>query len=132
MRCYLQAFHVFHISCLIHWVLFCEYEVCTKQIVGPTIKKRCRRKKGAAKVIETEDEVKKQIYSPFCPECQGTGIDIDGNELEKPTVSLSEVGKSTNLHHFVPLLFMVYVCIRHLVNIAAFERRHSFKRVIDY
>ncbi|XP_071701573.1 uncharacterized protein [Rutidosis leptorrhynchoides] len=87
------AFHVFHISCLIHWVLFCEYEVCMKQIVGPTVKKPCRRKKGVAKVTEPEEEVKKQIYSPFCPECQGTGVDIDGDELEKPTVTLSEMFK---------------------------------------
>nr|XP_043626960.1 uncharacterized protein LOC122598433 [Erigeron canadensis] len=87
------AFHVFHISCLIHWVLFCEYEVYTKQLIGSKVKKRSRRKKGATKVVEAEEEIKKQIYSPFCPECQGTGIDIDGDELEKPTVSLSEMFK---------------------------------------
>ncbi|XP_076886174.1 uncharacterized protein LOC143535952 isoform X1 [Bidens hawaiensis] len=84
------AFHVFHISCLIHWVLFCEYEVSTKQLAGPKVKKR-GRKKGGAKGVE--EVVKKQIYSPFCPECQGTGVDIDGDELEKPTVSLSEMFK---------------------------------------
>ncbi|XP_076956575.1 uncharacterized protein LOC143631831 [Bidens hawaiensis] len=84
------AFHVFHISCLIHWVLFCEYEVSTKQLAGPKVKKR-GRKKGGAKGVE--EAVKKQIYSPFCPECQGTGVDIDGDELEKPTVSLSEMFK---------------------------------------
>ncbi|KAI3499119.1 hypothetical protein L1887_34912 [Cichorium endivia] len=86
------AFHVFHISCLIHWVLFCDYEVYTKQVYDPKVKKRCRRKKGA-KIIEAEKEVKKQIYCAFCPECQGTGIDIHGDELEKPTVSLSEMFK---------------------------------------
>ncbi|KAI3718491.1 hypothetical protein L6452_19365 [Arctium lappa] len=86
------AFHVFHISCLIHWVLFCDYEVYTKQLIGPKVKKRYRRKKGA-KTSEAEKEVRKQIYSAFCPECQGTGIDIDGDELEKPTVSLSEMFK---------------------------------------
>lgn len=86
------AFHVFHISCLIHWVLFCDYEVYTKQLIGPKVKKRYRRKKGA-ETSEAEKEVRKQIYSTFCPECQGTGIDVDGDELEKPTVSLSEMFK---------------------------------------
>ncbi|KAI3802240.1 hypothetical protein L1987_30370 [Smallanthus sonchifolius] len=85
------AFHVFHISCLIHWVLFCEYEVSTKQLVGPKEKKQRGRKKGAAKGVE--EVMKKQIYSPFCPECQGTGTEIDGDELEKPIVSLSEMFK---------------------------------------
>ncbi|CAI9280080.1 unnamed protein product [Lactuca saligna] len=84
------AFHVFHISCLVHWVLFCEYEVYTKQLVAPKVKKRGRRKKGV-NITEAEKEERKQIYCAFCPECQGTGIDIDGDELEKPTVSLSEM-----------------------------------------
>lgn len=86
------AFHVFHISCLIHWVLLCESEVYTKQLVGPEVKKKNRRKKGA-RSKKVEEELRKQIYSAFCPECQGTGIDIDGDELEKPTVSLSEMFK---------------------------------------
>lgn len=88
----MQAFHVFHISCLVHWVLLCDSEVYTKQLVGPEVKKRYRRKKGA-RLKKVEEEARKQIYSAFCPECQGTGIDIDGHELEKPTVSLSEVGE---------------------------------------
>ncbi|KAI3780690.1 hypothetical protein L2E82_10677 [Cichorium intybus] len=86
------AFHVFHISCLIHWVLLCESEIYTKQLVGPEVKKKSRRKKGG-KFKKIENEARKQIYSAFCPECQGTGIDIDGDELEKPTVSLSEMFK---------------------------------------
>ncbi|XP_076884682.1 uncharacterized protein LOC143533946 [Bidens hawaiensis] len=84
------AFHVFHISCLIHWVLLCESEVYTKPLVGPEPKKRPRRKKGS-KLKKVNEDVKKQIYCSFCPECQGTGVDINGNELEKPTVSLSEM-----------------------------------------
>lgn len=88
------AFHVFHISCLIHWVLLCESEVYTKQmVVAPEVKKKSRRKKGA-KFKKAEEESKKQIYSAFCPECQGTGVHIDeDDELEKPTVSLSEMFK---------------------------------------
>lgn len=31
------------------------------------------------------------ISSVLCPECQGTGIDVEGDELEKPDVSLSQV-----------------------------------------
>ncbi|KAK1416540.1 hypothetical protein QVD17_32331 [Tagetes erecta] len=83
------AFHVFHISCLIHWLLLCESEVYTKQFVAPQVKRKYRRKKGP----KSKKDVKKQIYSSFCPECQGTGIDINGDELEKPTVSLSEMFK---------------------------------------
>ncbi|KAK9075510.1 hypothetical protein SSX86_003834 [Deinandra increscens subsp. villosa] len=86
------AFHVFHISCLIHWVLLCETEIYTKQLVGPGAKRRYRRKKSA-KSKKVDEDVKKQIYSAFCPECQGTGIDFNGDELEKPTVSLSEMFK---------------------------------------
>lgn len=86
------AFHVFHISCLIHWVLLCDSEVYTKQSDGPEVKRRYRRKKGA-RLEKVVQETRKQIYSAFCPECQGTGIDIDRDELEKPTVSLSEMFK---------------------------------------
>ncbi|XP_071689597.1 uncharacterized protein [Rutidosis leptorrhynchoides] len=86
------AFHVFHISCLIHWVLLCDSEVYTKKPVVPEVKRRYRRKKGG-RLKKVEEEAKKQIYCPFCPECQGTGVDIDGDELEKPTVSLSEMFK---------------------------------------
>ncbi|GJR91350.1 probable histone H2A variant 1 [Tanacetum coccineum] len=44
----LRAFHVFHILCLIHWILLCDYEVHTKQLVAPEVKKkRYKRKKGA-------------------------------------------------------------------------------------
>ncbi|KAI3795336.1 hypothetical protein L1987_37988 [Smallanthus sonchifolius] len=86
------AFHVFHISCLIHWVLLCDSEVYTKQLVAPEVKRRYRRKKGA-KLKKVDEDAKKQIYCVFCPECQGTGIDFNGDELEKPTVSLSEMFK---------------------------------------
>ena len=30
------------------------------------------------------------ISSVFCLECQGTGIEVEGDELEKPDVSLSQ------------------------------------------
>ncbi|KZV45575.1 hypothetical protein F511_27185 [Dorcoceras hygrometricum] len=90
------AFHVFHISCLLHWVLLCEVEIYSKKSVTPKLKRRSRRKvKGGTGVGKRENcetqETRKQIYSVFCPECQGTGIEIDKEELEKPTISLFEI-----------------------------------------
>lgn len=32
-----------------------------------------------------------QVHSVFCPDCQGTGLQIEGGALEKPDVPLSEV-----------------------------------------
>ncbi|KAL3509387.1 hypothetical protein ACH5RR_028788 [Cinchona calisaya] len=91
------AFHVFHVSCLIHWVLLCEMEIYAKQLDAPEVKRRSRRKTGTKQnEIGKTSEIKairKQIYSAFCPECQGTGVMIDGNELEKPTVPLSQMFK---------------------------------------
>ncbi|KAG5545345.1 hypothetical protein RHGRI_017720 [Rhododendron griersonianum] len=88
------AFHLFHISCLVHWILFCEVEIYTKQLLSPKVKRRSRRKTGAKRNASKEEgDLRKQIYCAFCPECQGTGINIDGDELEKPTVPLSEMFK---------------------------------------
>ncbi|KAI3465743.1 hypothetical protein Pfo_022406 [Paulownia fortunei] len=87
------AFHLFHISCLIHWILLCEVEIYAKQSVEPKVKRRSRRKvKGKdGENGEKREMQEKQIYSAFCPQCQGTGIRIDGEELEKPTVPLAEI-----------------------------------------
>lgn len=89
------AFHVFHTSCVIHWILLCEFEIITKELVSLKLRRRSKRK-NAAKCSEmgNDGEVKAtraQINSVFCPECQGTGIIIEGDELEKPTVPLSEM-----------------------------------------
>lgn len=70
-------------------------EIYAKQLDAPKEKRRSRRKNGT-KQNETgkTSEIKpitKQIYSSFCPECQGTGVKIEGDDLEKPTVPLSEV-----------------------------------------
>lgn len=92
------AFHVFHVSCLIHWILLCELETYDKPVVEPKVetkaKRRSKRKastKRSAKGKKDEIKAATQIHSVFCPECQGTGISIEGDELEKPTVSLSEM-----------------------------------------
>lgn len=91
------AFHVFHISCLVHWILLCEFEIDSKQFVSPKGKPKCRRKNGA-KCKEKKKETgirtaQKDIHSVFCPECQGTGVDVDREELEKPKIPLSEMFK---------------------------------------
>ncbi|KAF5481269.1 hypothetical protein F2P56_001937 [Juglans regia] len=92
------AFHVFHTSCIIHWLLFCEYEIITKELVIPKSRKRRSKRNNAAKCEEIgkDGEVKAtgtEIYSVFCPECQGTGKIIEGDELERPPISLSEMFK---------------------------------------
>ncbi|WOG98754.1 hypothetical protein DCAR_0418099 [Daucus carota subsp. sativus] len=91
------AFHVFHISCLVHWILLSELEIHNNQTAGSEVKQRGRKKAGVKrKELAKDGDIKfigKKIYSVFCPECQGSGIDIHGDELEKPPVSLSEMFK---------------------------------------
>lgn len=92
------AFHVFHTSCIIHWILFCEYEVIAKELACPRPRRRRSKKSDAAKCdqIGKAGELKAigpQICSVFCPECQGTGIVTEGDELERPPFDLSEMFK---------------------------------------
>ncbi|CAL9756836.1 unnamed protein product [Musa acuminata subsp. burmannicoides] len=75
------AFHPFHASCLIHWILICELEMLAGQKQST---KTTRGRKGRS-------TLKNRISSVFCPECQGTGISIQGEEFEKPTIPLSEM-----------------------------------------
>lgn len=75
------AFHLFHVSCLIHWVLLSEFELWAKQAMNP---RGSRGRKGKASINNN------LISYIFCPECHGTGIHIEGNVLEKLYVSLSE------------------------------------------
>lgn len=100
----MQAFHVFHTSCLIHWILLCEVEILTNQPEAPTVKRRSRRK-TVAKGNEVQKDSEMQglrtpIYSVICPECQGTGMIVEGDELEKPTVPLSKVCSLQDLFLF--------------------------------
>lgn len=58
------------------------------------MKRRSRKKAGGKRKGKGKNEeikANRQICSAFCPECQGTGINIESDELEKPTVPLSEV-----------------------------------------
>uniref|UniRef100_A0A2P2J9F5 Uncharacterized protein MANES_13G147300 n=1 Tax=Rhizophora mucronata TaxID=61149 RepID=A0A2P2J9F5_RHIMU len=91
------AFHVFHTSCLVHWILLCELEMTRNESVSPKIKGRSRRKNGArcnksGKNGKTK-ALKCKIVSVFCPDCQGSGLNIDGHDREMPTVPLSEMFK---------------------------------------
>ncbi|KAL6543368.1 hypothetical protein OROHE_010888 [Orobanche hederae] len=92
-RNFTGAFHLFHISCLIHWILLCEVEIYAKRPVKPEVRRKSRRNvKGKSRGNRKKPEVQeKQVHTVFCPECQGTGTKLDGEELEKPTVPLSEV-----------------------------------------
>lgn len=89
-RNFTGAFHLFHMSCLIQWILLCEVGAFEKKSVEP-IRKPRYKKKVKGKNGRKQQMQDKRIFSAFCPECQGTGIPIDGNDLEKPTVSLSEI-----------------------------------------
>uniref|UniRef100_A0A0E0M9C9 Thioredoxin domain-containing protein n=1 Tax=Oryza punctata TaxID=4537 RepID=A0A0E0M9C9_ORYPU len=75
------AFHLFHTSCLVHWTILCQYEILADKIASKGKSNRGRKAKNAPK----------KITSILCPECQGTGIHIEGDDLEKPTISLSEM-----------------------------------------
>lgn len=74
------AFHLFHTSCLIHWILFCESETWSQTA---TMKTSTRGRKAK--------QSQKNCISIFCPECQGTSMRMEGDEMEKPTVPLSEM-----------------------------------------
>ncbi|GAB2274801.1 hypothetical protein Dimus_009576 [Dionaea muscipula] len=105
------AFHVYHTSCLIHWVLLCEVEMFGNPPATSKKRQRSRRKtKGnergkeldAGKVplkrnLKKKDtnnvKLAENISSVFCPDCQGTGMIIEGEELENPTIPLSEMLK---------------------------------------
>ena len=100
----MQAFHVFHTSCLIHWILYCEFEIVRNQTVS-TKGGRTRKKNGTKSNTTGKDGTKSNttgkdgtvnvlpnpIVSVFCPDCQGTGVNIEGDEFEKPLTPLSEV-----------------------------------------
>ncbi|ESQ54431.1 hypothetical protein EUTSA_v10024944mg [Eutrema salsugineum] len=85
----LGAFHLFHVSCVVHWFLFCETEILGSKMVSGKGKKRCTKQSGV-KWNELVGDVSWQIFSVFCPECQGTGINIEGDVIERDTFPLSQ------------------------------------------
>ncbi|CAL9227161.1 unnamed protein product [Arabidopsis halleri] len=88
----LGAFHLFHVSCVVHWFLFCESEILGNKMVSGKGKKRCTKHSGqtGVKWNELANDVSWQIFSVFCPECQGTGINIEGGVIERDTFPLSQ------------------------------------------
>lgn len=91
---------MFHTSCLIHWILLCEFEIFMNQLVSPKPRRSSRRKSGSKCNRKGKKGMVKpttqNICSVFCPECQGTGIMIEGDELEMPHIPLSEVWPQLN------------------------------------
>ncbi|KAI4331952.1 hypothetical protein L6164_016896 [Bauhinia variegata] len=83
-------FHVFHTSCLVHWILLVEYETFTNSLVVPKVRRGAKRK-VRANVNEVGKEA--QMDSVFCPECQGTGKIMEGEELENTRFTLSQMFK---------------------------------------
>lgn len=89
---YMQAFHVFHTSCLIHWIILCEFEIIINHLVRPNIRRVVKRKVASdGDKMGKEKDIGKHIRTVFCPECQGTGMIIDGDGVEQPEFSLSQV-----------------------------------------
>lgn len=97
----LQAFHVFHVSCLLHWILFCEYETFSNPIESPKWKPLAKKRK-TAKMSHTMAMKKHSdaiLHSVVCPACQGSGKHIKGAVLEKNPVLPSQVSYAA--HHFL-------------------------------
>ncbi|KAJ6763829.1 ACYL-UDP-N-ACETYLGLUCOSAMINE O-ACYLTRANSFERASE [Salix purpurea] len=93
----MQAFHVFHTSWLIHWILYCEFEIVRNQTVSTKGGRRSRKKNGTKSNTTGKDGtvnvLPRPIVSVFCPDCQGTSVNIEGDEFEKPLTPLSEMFK---------------------------------------
>lgn len=75
------AFHLSHTSCLLNWVLLCEYEKWNGKAINTKPAARGRKPKSP----------KKKPLHVFCPQCQGTGIHVKGNVQEKAVILLSEM-----------------------------------------
>ncbi|XP_042063374.1 uncharacterized protein LOC121807223 [Salvia splendens] len=71
-------FHVYHISCIIQWILHFEVEFAFD---NQNEIKMAKAKKG--KTITP-------ICSAFCPECQSTGTIMKGDELEDTHAPITE------------------------------------------
>lgn len=88
------------------------------QSVSPKGRGRSKRKNGAKSNMAGKNgkvkALKSQIDSVFCPECQGTGVKIEEDELEMPTIPLSEVCL-LSLIVVVPLILMGISCLRYSI-----------------
>ncbi|KAJ4975963.1 hypothetical protein NE237_001069 [Protea cynaroides] len=89
------AFHVFHTSCLIHWILICEFEIWKNKSSSSQPSYEYGREDGSkcskTEVKDGKGAARVPIFSVFCPECRGTGINIEGDKRQTPTVSVSQM-----------------------------------------
>eukprot|EP00250_Pteridium_aquilinum_P028621 c37497_g1_i1 orf=253-1653(-) len=84
------AFHVFHTSCLIDWILLCESKFWSARAV----KNNAPRMRGQINKKPRRGKAKATIQSSgplFCPECQGTGVEVHSHQLEQPRYRLAQV-----------------------------------------
>uniref|UniRef100_A0A6N2LTV9 Uncharacterized protein n=1 Tax=Salix viminalis TaxID=40686 RepID=A0A6N2LTV9_SALVM len=76
-------------------MLSIEFEIVCNQSVGPKVGKRSKKKNGDKSNSAGKDGTVNTFSNPtvsvFCPECQGTGVNIEGDKLEKTPASHSEV-----------------------------------------
>lgn len=117
----LQAFHVFHTSCVVHWILFCEFQIITKELHNKrnAVKYNEIGKDGEAKATRTQDN------SVFCPECEGTGIIIEGNELETPNILPSEVCSLWDNFEFIQDVVLLDVSFHFPLCLCTFNRVYN-------
>ncbi|KAK7290905.1 hypothetical protein RIF29_05678 [Crotalaria pallida] len=92
-----RAFHVFHVSCVIHWILLCEFHIITDRLVLPKVTQGPKKKvAGNDNKTGKGSDMKSSeahITSVFCPECSGSGAMVDGGGLEPSDLSISKIFK---------------------------------------
>ncbi|KAG0621677.1 hypothetical protein M758_3G039800 [Ceratodon purpureus] len=93
------VFHVFHSACLIEWIAFCEAKTWNASC---TMSRKLKRRKTVHPNVQaagatgrhdwfgTETEFTSET-GIFCPECQGTGVKLEGPQLERPRFRLNQV-----------------------------------------
>ncbi|KAI5056345.1 hypothetical protein GOP47_0028163 [Adiantum capillus-veneris] len=72
------------------WILLCE----SKFWCARTVKKDAPRMRGQINKKPRRGKARSTIQSCgplFCPECQGTGIEVHGHQLEQPRYRLVQV-----------------------------------------
>ncbi|CAL0323644.1 unnamed protein product [Lupinus luteus] len=92
-----RAFHVFHVSCVIHWILLCEFHIITDRLVLPKVrqgpKKKIVRNGNQTRNGNDMEAAEAHIKSVFCPECSGSGIVVDGGRRELKDLTISKIFK---------------------------------------
>lgn len=95
----MQGFHVFHSTCIIDWIAFCEAKAWSESCkVNRNKKSRKSRQAGLDQTLggdnKQESGTKTGVVEEgaiFCPECQGTGAKVKGSQLERPRFHLAQV-----------------------------------------